>query len=262
MISDRHFWAFGVSYISHLPQLCWHVHGASRTPFSCHEVCCMVLMWLSYIDMCIAGIQDALGPTLHHQLMRSLLVMWSSLLMTDIFGDQVRHTFLFSHHLTSHNHTMPNLSITTGLLISGSNNGLPWSSPTWQDLTKVDGVPWVTTPGAEPNAPLPNVPSWSTHVTDSIKAYANNLWSKPDTQAKIKHFGCSLADNDTAGCPTWNSWVKLHWNKSWNISHHINDIFTKYKCSPYHVLSYMKVQKVCTMILPTIELTTHCLPCP
>jgi hypothetical protein len=131
---------------------------------------------------------------------------------------------------------MPNLSITTALLLLGNSEGLPWSSTTWQELSKVIGLPWATVPDAEPTAQSPNVPSWTTHIANSIQVYATNLWSKDNTKAKIKYSSHGLADNDAAG--------QVAWNKTWGLSCRIDDVFTKYKCSPYHALSCAKAQKV------------------
>ncbi|KAG9308261.1 hypothetical protein JVU11DRAFT_12148 [Chiua virens] len=143
---------------------------------------------------------------------------------------------------------MPTLSISAALLVLGKTEALPWSSPTWQDLTNSVGVPWETLPDATPDAPAPNVPSWSTHVAQSVKAYAQNLWARSDTMDQIRYSARATSDNDSTGRSAWNSWVDDHWNKSWNLGRRVNEVFEECKCTQYDALSRAKTQH-----LPTLD---------
>jgi hypothetical protein len=139
---------------------------------------------------------------------------------------------------------MPSLSISSALLILEGSDGLPWTSPTWQELTKALGVPWLTESGAVPDAPTPHVQSWTTRIAESVHNYARNLWSSSDMAAQVKYSARTFSDNDRVGRSEWNRWVQDHWGKGWKMNHQVDQVFTEYKCSPYDALARSNTRKV------------------
>lgn len=126
---------------------------------------------------------------------------------------------------------MPSFAISTALLILGNTEGLPWTSSTWQENTKVYGLPWEIVPHSAPDTPTPNVPSWTTQKAQTVEAYARNLWLSDD---KSK-YSTSSSDNNSAGRSQWNNWVQKNWTK-WNMNSRIDQVFVEHKCSPYEVM--------------------------
>ncbi|KAI6116603.1 P-loop containing nucleoside triphosphate hydrolase protein [Pisolithus croceorrhizus] len=143
---------------------------------------------------------------------------------------------------------MPSLAISAALLLFGNSDGLPWTSSTWQDLTKVVGIPWYTDPDAAPDTPAPNVPDWSTAVAQSVKTYAQNLWAQPNVVAQAAYARHAYTDNDAQGRTTWNGWVSANWSATWRLNRVIDEVLSDVKCAPYDTLARFKVTK-----LPTLE---------
>ena len=143
---------------------------------------------------------------------------------------------------------MPSLSLGAALLILGKSDGLPWTTTTWQGHTRILGIPWHTEPGAGPDEPAPHVPKWPTKTAQSVKTYAQNLWSAGDTGAQISYSARTFSDNDTAGRTSWKEWIKDNWGKKWNMNRVIDEVFMEYKCSPYDVLTRAKTRKVGLLI--------------
>ncbi|KAI6008989.1 P-loop containing nucleoside triphosphate hydrolase protein [Pisolithus microcarpus] len=143
---------------------------------------------------------------------------------------------------------MPSLAISAALLLLGNSESLPWTSSTWQDITKVFGTPWYTEPDAAPDTPAPNVSGWSTAVAQSIKTYAQNLWAQPNLVARAAYARRAYTDNDAQGRSTWNGWVSANWTATWKLNRIIDEVLTEVKCGPYDTLARFKVKK-----LPTLE---------
>ncbi|KAG8214947.1 hypothetical protein J3R82DRAFT_10137 [Butyriboletus roseoflavus] len=139
---------------------------------------------------------------------------------------------------------MPSLSISSALLILGDPEGLPWTSPIWQDLTRVFGVPWDTESGSAPDARTPLVWSWTTWTAESIKNYARNLWSFSDMVTQVKYSSRTFSDNDSIGRSQWNKWIQENWGRRWKMNRRIDEVFTEYKCSPYDTLTRANTRKV------------------
>lgn len=139
---------------------------------------------------------------------------------------------------------MPSLSISTALLLLGRSDGLPWTTSTWQDHTQVVGVPWKTESGSDCDMAAPNVPSWTTQMAQSVESYATNLWLASETAVQAKYSQRKFSDNNSVGRSKWNKWVQNNWNRRWNISHLIDQVFIDHKCSPYDVLARAKQTKV------------------
>ena len=139
---------------------------------------------------------------------------------------------------------MPSLSISAALLILGGLDGLPWTSPTWQDLTKGFGVPWHAEAGSAPDARAPYVQSWMTRIAESVHNYATNLWSAKDLASQVAYSSRTYSDNDRVGRCEWNKWVQDNWGKVWRMNRRIDQVFTEYKCSPYDALARANTRKV------------------
>ncbi|KAI6029955.1 P-loop containing nucleoside triphosphate hydrolase protein [Pisolithus microcarpus] len=143
---------------------------------------------------------------------------------------------------------MPSLANSAALLLLGNSEGLPWTSPTWQELTKVFRIPWYTEPDAAPETPAPNVSGWSTAVAQSIKTHARNLWAQPNAVAQAAHARRAYTDNDAQGRTAWNGWVSANWTATWKLNRVIDEVLTEVKCGPYDTLARFKAKK-----LPTLE---------
>jgi hypothetical protein len=141
---------------------------------------------------------------------------------------------------------MPSLTIAAAILILGNAEELPWTSETWQSLTKFFAIPWETPDGAAPDAPSPHVPSWNTRIAQCVKSYVENLRSKTDQQAQIDYATRGFSDNDSTGRTAWNKWINENWQKHWKLHKQIDDLFAEHKCSPYHTLTRVKSKKVCS----------------
>ncbi|KAF9222830.1 hypothetical protein BS17DRAFT_836018 [Gyrodon lividus] len=89
---------------------------------------------------------------------------------------------------------MPTLSISAALLLFGNTEGLLWNCLTWQALTNSTGVPWETEENALPQAPATHIVEWTTGLAQSIKAYAQNLWSQPVIDEVFMEHKCGLYD--------------------------------------------------------------------
>ncbi|KAI6029961.1 hypothetical protein BKA83DRAFT_4489870 [Pisolithus microcarpus] len=161
---------------------------------------------------------------------------------------------------------MPSLAISAALLLLGNSEGLPWTASTWQELTKVFGIPWFTEPDTAPDTPAPNVSSWSTATAQSVKTYAQNLWAQPNIMAQAAYARRAYTDNDAQGRTAWNGWVSANWTAMWKLNRIIDEVLTEVKCGPYDTLARFKVKKVrpyvliiligllnATMQLPTLE---------
>ncbi|KIK10837.1 hypothetical protein PISMIDRAFT_20041, partial [Pisolithus microcarpus 441] len=135
---------------------------------------------------------------------------------------------------------MPSLAISAALLLLGNSESLPWTSSTWQDITKVFGTPWYTEPDAAPDTPAPNVSGWSTAVAQSIKTYAQNLWAQPNLVARAAYARRAYTDNDAQGRSTWNGWVSANWTATWKLNRIIDEVLTEVKCGPYDTLARFK----------------------
>ncbi|KIK23572.1 hypothetical protein PISMIDRAFT_10882, partial [Pisolithus microcarpus 441] len=143
---------------------------------------------------------------------------------------------------------MPSLANSAALLLLGNSEGLPWTSPTWQELTKVFRIPWYTEPDAAPETPAPNVSGWSTAVAQSVKTHARNLWAQPNAVAQAAHARRAYTDNDAQGRTAWNGWVSANWTATWKLNRVIDEVLTEVKCGPYDTLARFKAKK-----LPTLE---------
>ncbi|KIK12890.1 hypothetical protein PISMIDRAFT_38574, partial [Pisolithus microcarpus 441] len=139
---------------------------------------------------------------------------------------------------------MPSLAISAALLLLGNSEGLPWTASTWQELTKVFGIPWFTEPDTAPDTPAPNVSSWSTATAQSVKTYAQNLWAQPNIMAQAAYARRAYTDNDAQGRTAWNGWVSANWTATWKLNRIIDEVLTEVKCGPYDTLARFKVKKV------------------
>lgn len=89
------------------------------------------------------------------------------------------------------------------ILILDNMEEHPWTSFTWQSLTKFLATPWKMPNDAAFNTPLPHVPNWNTWIAQSIKLYVENLHSKMDQQAQIAYVACRFLNNDSTGCTAY-----------------------------------------------------------
>ncbi|KIN92957.1 hypothetical protein M404DRAFT_172154 [Pisolithus tinctorius Marx 270] len=128
---------------------------------------------------------------------------------------------------------MPALGVATALLLLGNSEGLPWTMPAWQDITKVFGVPWHTEPDAAPDSPAVHVPTWTTSIAQSVSVYARNLWKKTTLAAQAEYARKGYTDNDAEGRRAWNSWVVANWGPTWKLNRIIDEVLKEAKCGPY-----------------------------
>lgn len=138
---------------------------------------------------------------------------------------------------------MPTLSISAGLLILGNNTeGLPWNCTTWQALTKIVGPPWEAPTDAPPQSPAPNYKSWSIAVAHSVKAYAQNLWSKTPA-GRIEYASKGYTDNDSAGRDAWNNFVR-NGIRTWKLNQIVDNVFKDCKLTAYDAITRAKSKVV------------------
>lgn len=168
---------------------------------------------------------------------------------------QILVSFFSLHILLSTDYAtynpMPSLSIGAAVLVLGSMDELPWTSPTWQSLTESFAPPWETLDGAAPDAPSPHVPGWNTRTAQSVKSYVDNLRSLPTERAQVQYSTRGFSDNDSVGRSAWNTWIGQQWTTRWQLHKKIDEIFTENKCSPYQALARAKakvVRSLCTVI--------------
>ncbi|KAI6154544.1 P-loop containing nucleoside triphosphate hydrolase protein [Pisolithus tinctorius] len=143
---------------------------------------------------------------------------------------------------------MPALGVAAALLLLGNSEGLPWTMPAWQDITKVFGVPWHTEPDAAPDSPAVHVPTWTTSIAQSVSVYARNLWKKTTLAAQAEYARKGYTDNDAEGRRAWNSWVVANWGPTWKLNRIIDEVLKEAKCGPYDAMARLKQRK-----FPTLE---------
>ena len=113
-------------------------------------------------------------------------------------------TFIFTAQLLIHNkNTMPSQTLYSTLLMLGEKDGLTWMASSLQVLLKTYGPPQITDPDSNFNASSLNIPKWIMKVSQVVKTFAHNVWSKdPDEQDNLLRimvsiFRYSILDHDS-----------------------------------------------------------------
>lgn len=150
---------------------------------------------------------------------------------------------------------MPTQSIYSALLVLGNTEGLPWSTPTWQALTSVYGIPWSTTPGAPDDAPATHVSKWTVKIATSVKTFAENVWSK-SSDVQDAYVVRQKADNDSTGRTAWKNWVRENQSK-WRVNQVIDETLKEEERSPYEVMAQHGTRKV-SKLFSYLKITTTC----
>ena len=145
------------------------------------------------------------------------------------------------HHAPEPYHqalTMPSLTSSAALLVLSEHDAQPWQSLTWQGHTGILGVPWETPAGASPNDLAPNMDGWTVCTAQTVKTYAENLWSK-STLAHIQYSTHGYTDNDAEGCAAWNAFVQMGIH-NWEFNKMVDNVLKDCKLTPYDVMAWAK----------------------
>ncbi|KIK77044.1 hypothetical protein PAXRUDRAFT_39190, partial [Paxillus rubicundulus Ve08.2h10] len=102
---------------------------------------------------------------------------------------------------------MPTSSLHTILLALGKHDGLPWTSETWQAVTKIPGIPWKHDADASDDSPVPNHPAWKVSAAKMVVTFADNLWMQDEVE-QDRFMSARAADNHSRGRATWCKFVK------------------------------------------------------
>ena len=149
---------------------------------------------------------------------------------------------------------MPSLTISTALLVLGEHDAQLWWSLTWQGHTGILGVPWETPAGASPDDPAPNMDSWTVRTAQTVKMYAENIWSK-SILAYIQYSTCGYTDNDAEGCAAWNAFVQMG-IRNWKFNKTVNNVLKDCKLTPYDVMTQAKSKMVCHIHMMNVFVLT------
>ncbi|KAI9457025.1 P-loop containing nucleoside triphosphate hydrolase protein [Boletus coccyginus] len=129
---------------------------------------------------------------------------------------------------------MPSQSLTGALLVLGKTDGLPWTLPTWQSITRIHGEPWETDDNASDDARSTHVKEWTTKVANNVKAFATRVWAKAAAKQDA-YIVKKSNDNDTAGRQAWAGFVSRR-SGQWGINRIIDEILESAGRSPSRVL--------------------------
>lgn len=129
---------------------------------------------------------------------------------------------------------MPTSTLSAALLTVRSAGGLPWSTPTWQNITKIHGLPWLYDDKASDHSPAPNYSGWTVAVAKAVKVFAQNVGNLTET-AQEKYIVGRQADNDSAGRLAWRKFIKDS-RISVAINKTIDHVLTEHDRNPYQVL--------------------------
>ncbi|KAG8220414.1 hypothetical protein J3R82DRAFT_3403, partial [Butyriboletus roseoflavus] len=129
---------------------------------------------------------------------------------------------------------MPTTTLSAALLTVSNMDGLPWSTPIWQSLTKIHGIPWYYADTAKDDSPAPNYSGWTVKVAKAVKVFAQNVWDLTESSQE-KYIVARHADNDSEGRLAWQKFIKES-RISVNINKTIDSVLTEHDRGPYQVL--------------------------
>ena len=137
---------------------------------------------------------------------------------------------------------MPTQAIHSALLVLGNSEGLPWTTPSWQALTKVHGLPWDTTDNAPDDARSMIVPEWNVRVAKEVKVFVQKVLSMPEAE-QDDYIIAGKGDNNSAGRKAWKDWVRARLPK-WSINRAIDETLRAEGRGPYQVMAERGTRKV------------------
>lgn len=137
---------------------------------------------------------------------------------------------------------MPTQAIHSALLVLGNTEGLPWTTPSWQALTKVYGIPWDISGDAPDEARSTIVPEWTIRVTKEVEVFVQKVWSIPEAE-QDNYIVAVKGDNNSAGRKAWKDWVKARLPK-WTINKVIDETLMAEGRGPYQVMAERGTRKV------------------
>jgi hypothetical protein len=137
---------------------------------------------------------------------------------------------------------MPSYNLSTALLILGEQDSLPWTSTAWQALTEVAGIPWETPAEADPDDAAPNVHGWTVRTAQSVKCYAENLWSKSPAD-RFRFSTQGFSDNNAAGRTAWNAFVQSG-VREWKFNKTVDNVLKDCKVTAYDAMARAKIRVV------------------
>lgn len=139
---------------------------------------------------------------------------------------------------------MPSQTLTAALLVLGNTEGLPWTTPEWQTITKVHGVPWNTEVDAPETGRSPNVAEWTNQVANKVQQFAEKVWSMAGNADKQDSFVTTKkADNVSEGRLSWAQFVKDQQGR-WGINCIIDEVLYEAGQSPYQIMRELETRKV------------------
>ena len=142
-----------------------------------------------------------------------------------------------------HFFTMPTQSLRATLLVLGKREELPWTSPTWEALSKISGPPWAKSENEADTAPAANINGWTNRLADKVKTFAEKVWVLKSADEQNAFVNRKAVDNESDGRAAWVKFCKDNQTR-WGINKIIDDILYDHGRSPQQLLRDLGVRSV------------------